>query len=122
MAVAYRRFNRVRALVLTGACAAALGLGACGGDDETTATTDAGATGLDSSTDLAEAREDFIAGAVDAVSAQENISDAKVECLTEELEARLTDDLLEEIIAAGGTSPEALELAVAAGRACQDTP
>ena len=122
MAVPYHRFTRVRALVLTGACAAALALGACGGDDETIATTDAGATGLDSSTGLDEAREDFIAGAVEAVSAQENISEAKVECLTDELEARLDDDLLQEIIDAGGTSPEALDLAVAAGQACQDTP
>ena len=123
MPVTHRhRPKGIHAHLLAGACVAVLGLFACGGDEETTAATDAGATGLGSSTDLEQARDDFIAGALEAVSQNENISDAKSECLRDELEARLNDDLLQELIDAGGTSPEALELAVAAGRACQDTP
>ena len=112
---------RIRAVLLAAVCAVALGLAACG-DDETTTTAEPGATGLDSSTDLDQARDEFVAGAIEAVSSNAAVSDAKEECLTDELQARLTDELLNDIIEAGGTSPEALQLAVAAGRACQDTP
>jgi hypothetical protein len=118
----HRRSNRIRAVLLAGACVAALGLAACGGDDETSATTDAGATGVDSNTDLDQARDEFIAGALESIAQNQDISDAKAECLRDELETRLSDDVLQELLDAGGTSPEALELAVAAGRACQGTP
>ena len=124
------------AAAVTAIAFAALGLGACGGDDEdetstvtepavssttpTTATTSTTSTTLSTTTDtggatssglpsdIAEAR-DQILGELDAAqdAGEFNLSDSQFQCIRDEAEALLTDDQIEEL--QGLTEQEAQE-------------
>jgi hypothetical protein len=96
--------TRTRLLVVTGGCALALGLTACGGDDG----------------DDAEAlREEFTAGLVEAAEADTSLTDEQRSCLQDELTSSITDDMLAEASETGEMTPEMTQAAMEAGIACQ---
>lgn len=121
-------FGRIRALVLTGVCAAALGFSACGDDEEepaTSATTEAETTETetteaDSSDDVEALREQFNASLLQTLTTTQNLSKSQAECAIAELQDVITDDVLEELNATGTVSSEVQKAAVDAGIACQD--
>jgi hypothetical protein len=106
--------TRIRMLAVTAGCAAALSLAACGDDEESS---DSGATGA-SGTDIEQIREEFTAGAVDA-AAEQGATNAQVECLREEINDQVTDEMLLEANETGEMSAEVQEIAVDAGLACR---
>jgi hypothetical protein len=103
--------SRLRALVLAGACAASLGLAACGGDDDTTsATTTAPPTTTtgtgDATTSTTESgglsgdiREQFdVAVRQSLETAAANGAPIDVDCAVDKLQAALSDDEVQQIV------------------------
>jgi hypothetical protein len=115
-----RSFTRIRTLVFTGVCVTALGLSACGGgDDSSTSSTPAtGATGASSSADVSQAREEFTAGLLDAMAQDEALTDAQKECVKNELQNAITDEMLQQAQAAGQVTDEMRTASLSAGAAC----
>ena len=119
---------RIRALVLTGVCAATLGLAACGEEEESTApTTEAEAAtsteeeATDPESDDPEVlREQFNAALRETLTTTQSLSDAQAECAIEELQETITDDVLQELSETGAVSAEVQEAAVDAGITCGD--
>ena len=119
---------RIRAFVLTGVCAAALGFSACGDDEEeptTSATTEAETTETEtteagSSDDVEALREQFNAALLQTLTTTQDLSDSQAECAIAELQDVITDDVLQELNETGTVSPEVQEAAIDAGIACQD--
>jgi len=117
---------RIRALVLTGVCAATLGLAACGEEEESTApTTEAEAAtsteeeATDPESDDPEVlREQFNAALRETLTTTQSLSDAQAECAIEELQEAITDDVLQELSETGAVSAEVQEAAVDAGITC----
>ena len=117
---------RIRALVLTGVCAATLGLAACGEEEESTAptteaeaatSTEEEATELESD-DPEVLREQFNAALRETLTTTQDLSDAQAECAIEELQETITDDVLQELSETGAVSAEVQEAAVDAGITC----
>ena len=119
---------RIRALVLTGVCAATLGLAACGDEEEestaptteaeaTTSTTEEEATELESD-DPEVLREQFNAALRETLTTTQDLSDAQAECAIEELQEIITDDVLQGLSETGTVSAEVQEAAVDAGITC----
>jgi hypothetical protein len=102
----HRTGTRMRVLVVAGACAAAIGLASCGGDDS-------------SSSDVEALREEFNAGLVDAAASEGSLTDAQAECLAEKLQEGVTDEMLQAAEDAGEMTPEIQEASIQAGIDCQ---
>ncbi len=118
----------IRALILTGVCAATLGLAACGDDEEeattptteaeaTTSTTEEEATALESD-DPEVLREQFNAALRETLTTTQGLSESQADCAIAELEDTITDDVLQELSETGTVSAEVQEAAVDAGIAC----
>jgi hypothetical protein len=96
--------TRLRALALAGACAASLGLLACGGDDDTTSTT----TTTESQGVSGDIREQFDEAVRQSLeTAAANGAPIDVDCAVERLQGALSDDEVQQIVEAfqNGQSP-----------------
>ena len=119
---------RIRSLILTGVCAATLGLAACGDDEEesaaptteaeaTTSTTEEEAPELESD-DPEVLREQFNAALRETLTTTQDLSESQADCAIAELEDTITDDVLQELSETGAVSAEVQEAAVDAGITC----
>jgi hypothetical protein len=116
------RTNRIRALVLAGACAASLGIAACGGDDETSTTSTtapAGATGASGSTTTGE----VTANAIDALRSSlesQGIPSDQVDCVVDAVQDNVSEEELNqaEEQLQNGQTPQVLQQAVQAAQSC----
>ena len=123
----------LRSLAAIAACTAALGLAACGGDDETTdstPTTTTGATGADTTgnvdtSDLPapeDLREQFDEQLLQILTTTQGMSESQAECAVRELDSRISDEQIQEAIAEAaqtGQSPQDLiDEAFDAGAEC----
>jgi NAD(P)H-dependent FMN reductase len=113
--------NRIRALVLAGACAASLGIAACGGDDDTssTTTTPAGATGASGSTTTGQ----VTANAIDALRSSlesQGIPSDQVDCVVDAVQENVSEEELSqaEQQLQNGQTPQVLQQAVQAAQSC----
>jgi hypothetical protein len=112
--------TRLRALVLAGACAASLGLAACGGGDDTSSSTTTpaiGATGTGGATSTTSGDTGGLSGDIrdqfdQAVrqsleTAAANGAPIDVDCAVEKLQSALSDDEVQQIVDAfqNGQSP-----------------
>jgi basic membrane lipoprotein Med (substrate-binding protein (PBP1-ABC) superfamily) len=97
--------TRLRALVLAAACAATLGLAACGGGDDTsttatsTAATSSTTTSSDTggvSSDIRQQFDDAVRQSLEAAAA--NGAPIDVDCAVSKLEAALSDDDVQQIV------------------------
>jgi ABC-type phosphate transport system substrate-binding protein len=98
--------NRFRALVLAAACAASLGIAACGGDDDESSTTTpvADTTGESGSTtdtegvasDVREQFNDAVRGSLETAAASGSPIDA--DCAVDRLETELSDEDVQAVI------------------------
>jgi hypothetical protein len=100
---------------------AALGLAACGGDDETTTTTTAGATGATGATggegaavDLDRFRELITEQVVDA----QGLSQKQAECAVDRIFDEVSEEDLQQAAQTGQPPEELLDAAFDAGVAC----
>jgi hypothetical protein len=128
---------RTGALIL--AATSVLGLAACGGGSDTTATSattaPTGATGASSSTsstttgstdtggvDISALREQFNQQLEQVLTTREGLSDSQAKCALDELENTISDQDLQDAITAaaqGGSAPQSLiDKAFAAGKDC----
>ncbi len=104
----------IRALILTGLCAATLGLAACGDDEEattptteaeaTTSTTEEEATALESD-DPEVLREQFNAALRETLTTTQGLTDSQADCAIAELEDTITDDVLQELSETARSAP-----------------
>jgi maltose-binding protein MalE len=150
MIVRQRRSGTVRGILAVGAIAvAALGIGACGGDDETTTVTTPSTPSVPSTTstttsttstststttatdgttesglpsDIDEAR-DQILSELDAAfdQGQFNLTQAQFQCIRDEAEQLLTDEQITELqgLSEQQAQEEAFQIGMDAGEACQ---
>jgi hypothetical protein len=95
--------TRLRALILAGACAASLGLAACGGGDDTTTTTTTESQGA--SGDIREQFDEAVRKSLETAAA--NGAPIDVDCAVEKLQGALSDDEVQQIVEAfqNGQSP-----------------
>lgn len=122
--------TRFRAFAVAGACVAALGFAACGGDDEestttpTTEETSTTDTGELDSTDAGALRDQFNVQLIEVLTTQQNLTDAQAQCAIEELESTVSDDELQAAILEAAESGEApqdlIDAGFDAGQACAD--
>jgi hypothetical protein len=125
--------TRVRGLVLAAVCAAALGLAACGDDDDDAATTDAPdveatettgdeTTAEETTSDDSGETTDAASGDVtDQLRAQleaSGISSNQVDCVVDELESTLGEETLEELQTQTTPSEEVIDASTAAAQKC----
>jgi hypothetical protein len=124
-----------RILIPLAAVLLAFGLTGCGGDDETTdssSTTQADTTGAETrdeldTSDLPDAstlREQFDQQLLQILTTTQNMSQAQAECAVEKLETRISDEEIQQAIAAAaqtGQSPQDLiDEAYDAGAECAE--
>ncbi|MFL5869941.1 MAG: hypothetical protein ACJ75R_02605 [Solirubrobacterales bacterium] len=97
--------TRLRALVLAAACAASLGLAACGGGDDTSSTpttTALGATGTGGDTtggvssDIRQQFDDAVRQSLETAAA--NGAPIDVDCAVEKLQGALSDEEVQQIV------------------------
>jgi hypothetical protein len=127
-----------RILIPIAATLLALGLTACGGEDETTSPTststavETGATGADTTGDLdtsdlpdaATLREQFDKQLLQILTTTQGMSRSQAECAIKELDTRISDEEIQQAVAAAaqsGLSPQDLiDEAFDAGAECAD--
>lgn len=103
--------TRLRVLALIAGCVAVLGLAACGGDDETTAsstTTPTGATGAEttdttdttdlSGGDASELRDQFNQQLLQVLTTTQDLTESQAQCAIDALEESVSDEELQEAI------------------------
>jgi hypothetical protein len=112
------RTRRLRTLAATITCAAALGLVACGGDDDDETTT--GATGATGAADVSDVRSEFNDRLRDVLLDAQGLSEAQADCAIQELDKAISDDDLESANETGEPSQDVLDAAIDAGEKCQD--
>ncbi len=127
--------TRLRVLALIAGCVAVLGLAACGGDDETTAsstTTPTGATGAEttdttdttdlSGGDASELRDQFNQQLLQVLTTTQDLTESQAQCAIDALEESVSDEELQEAIveaAESGQPPQDLiDSAFDAGAQC----
>jgi hypothetical protein len=125
-----------RLTVLSLACAAVLGLGACGGDDDgdgapETAPTDAAATTTDGDSDTTNTttettvapRTDPRAQVEEVLStllAQQGLSDEQIDCVVDELRQSVSDAQIADAITNSRLSDAVIGAATEAALSCRD--
>jgi hypothetical protein len=134
--------TRVRAIVATAACVAALGLAACGGGDEESTVTTTGAeatettttseaettsptgstttSGGDADIDVGALREQFNEQLRGVLTAQQGLTPSQADCAVEELQDSLTDEALRKVAETGQAPKDLIDAAFDAGVACKD--
>jgi hypothetical protein len=132
----------VRAIAVTAACVAALGLVACGGGDEestvtttgaeaaeTTTTSEAQTTsttgstttpGDDADVDVDALREQFNEQLRGVLTGQQGLTPSQADCAVEELQDSLTDEALRKVAETGQAPKDLIDAAFDAGVACKD--
>ena len=125
----------LRSLAAIAACGAVIGLPACGGGDDTTATSrtvPADATTTDTTSDVdtsdlpapEELREQFDEQLLQILTTTQGMSRSQAECAVEELGSRISDEEIQRAIAEAaetGQSPQGLiDEAFDAGADCAD--
>jgi hypothetical protein len=106
--------TRLRNLTVAATCAAAIGLAACGGDDDGST---GGAYGPGNE-QASPARERFNDQVREVLIDQQQLTDSEADCAIEELEETIPDEELPEAESAAELPPEILRAAFDAGVAC----
>jgi hypothetical protein len=115
-----------RLAVLSLACAAVLGLGACGGDDdgdgaaETTPADPAAATTDGTTTDQASDPRAQVEQLLSTLLAQQGLSDEEIDCVVGELRRSVSDAQIAEAIANSRLSNDVIGAATDAALACRE--
>jgi hypothetical protein len=115
-----------RLAVLSLACAAALGLGACGGDDDDdgaaaeTTPTDAAATTTEVPTDQGNNPRAQVEELLSTLLAQQGLSDEQIDCVVDELRQSVTDAQIADAIANSRLSRDVTDAATEAALSCTD--
>ena len=129
--------TRLRALALIAGCVAVLGLAACGGDDETTASSTDHADRSDRRRDdrdhrrhrhrrlpTRELRDQFNQQLLQVLTTTQDLTEAQAQCAIDELEESVSDEELQQAIveaAESGQPPQDLiDSAFDAGAQCAD--
>jgi hypothetical protein len=113
------RIARVRILAVTAICAAALGVAACGDDDDETTETEATGT-VEETDDVSELRSAFNEQVRQVLLDVQGLSEAQADCAIDELGTSISDADIEEANESGEPSQDILDAAIDAGQECAD--
>jgi hypothetical protein len=113
-----------RLAVLSLACAAALGLGACGGDDDddgaSAETTPTDAATTETPTDQENNPRAQVEELLSTLLAQQGLSDEQIDCVVDELRQSVSDAQIADAIANSRLSKDVTDAATEAALSCTD--